>query len=1664
MIKKYSLIFVAFLCFVLSGFGQTVIFNEAGGGAFPTGWTGTNNVTAQPIDQTLYYLIEAGNPSDIITTPSYNLGAYTSATFEIDIRLYGSGTHRSLLVEVSTDGGANFTQSYTTPVTTTSYVTRTINIPTVSANTVLRLSVNATSGRGIRLQKLILTAFGASGPTITATPTTLTGLDYVETLGPSAEQSFNVEGTLLTDNIILTAPTNFEISTTSGSGFGTTVTLTESGGTVNATTIYTRLIAGLTANTYTGDITATSTGATSQTIALDGTVILSGGSNCNELFISEYVEGSSNNKYIEIYNPTSAAINLSGYSLELYSNGSLTALSTQPLSGTIPAYGTIVYANSAATIYSGTVISTSVCNFNGDDAIALLNGSAYIDIIGTIGEDPGSAWTGAGGRSTENRTIRRNASVQSGVTSNPANDFPTFDSEWEVYNQDDISGLGNHLSDCEVPSPELQLVDEAGIDQNCGYTIDFGTLGSNFGTTDLTFDIENIGTVDLDISSFGIAGANPGDFSVVSPAAPFTVIPGASQTVSVQFAPTGNGTRTAELTINNNDVDESACIVNLTGEGVTPSPEIRVETNSGNNIPNGAGIAPAYNNTFAATIEGQTSASKTYLIENLGTGNLDLSSITVSTTEFVITSNPAPISLAPGDSTPVMIAFSPSTPGVKNATVTINNNDVSPYTFAVRGTGICGSSSMTSTPNSGPVGTVITLTDLSADISTATVALNSTSLSTTVINTHEIEVTVPTGAQTGNLIVTNSFGCSSSFPFSVINNQIGGCEGSATLTDLFISEVTDATLGGLTYVELYNGTGIAVNLSGYSLGIYSNGEASPSNSVNLSGSIAHNATFIVAIGATTNPQTNNSCPINGNGELADLISYVGGINKKENKHDAIRLLKSSGTVVVDEFGVHGSNNWMDSIHTTISGDRGFNFRRLNTASPLPNNNFDDNDWLIIDWAGSGSGSCSTNDYSDIGTYDFSLGTPPTIDIQPNLLSSNCNLTASISVTATEGFAGGNPLAYQWYFSAPGDTGWTIITDGALYSGSITDTLNILDALSLDNYQFYCQVRENTATCYTASNAVRLQVARTIWDGTTWSPTAPNINTIAYISGNYTTGSNGSFSACQLYVDPTFVLTISNNTYVEVQNNIELAGEIHVATSGSLVQVNDLGSITLTNAAARNILSKLTHPLQNWYDYTYWSSPLENAQIQTALADSRANRRFIFRADLFEDLLIENTNTGTFTSGQDDIDDNGFDWENQPTGSMVPGVGYAATHNNSSFTPGQKPYAFDGTLASGGTFNNGVISVPIYVDPAAPYNNWNFIGNPYPSAINAMDFFSHTASFLESVIYFWSHYTNPDPNAPGNQNLNFSKDDYAMLNIVGGVATGHSPATGPSRIPNGYIASGQGFFVIANKSSGTAGSHNQPVFNNAMRVTENNDQFFRTSTNENKIWVNLSSDNGAFNQVLIGYVEGATDDVDGMQFDALRNLSSGTNVVLYSIISNSDKKFAIQAKEPNSLSLDEVIPLGFYTSIDVATLYTLSVQQFEGVFFTENEVFVKDNLLQLVHNLSTLEYSFTSEVGEFNNRFELVFKNSFLSIDDNEISANQVSIIEHANGEIQFTVPSQYEIKAVEIIDLLGRTIYKLKGNSSSETYDLSNLSQATYIAKITLANGYVVSKKAVKRK
>ena len=162
-----------------------------------------------------------------------------------------------------------------------------------------------------------------------------------------------------------------------------------------------------------------------------------------DLFFSEYVEGTSNNKAIEIYNPTAAAVDLSLYTVRLYSNGATTPTNSQVLSGTLAPGDVVVLANASATAAFKPVgtLNSGVANFNGDDALTLEKSGAVIDRFGQLGFDPGTDWTG-GAVSTLNQTLRRKATITVG----DPNATTVFDPsmQWDSFSVDTSSGLGAH--------------------------------------------------------------------------------------------------------------------------------------------------------------------------------------------------------------------------------------------------------------------------------------------------------------------------------------------------------------------------------------------------------------------------------------------------------------------------------------------------------------------------------------------------------------------------------------------------------------------------------------------------------------------------------------------------------------------------------------------------------------------------------------------------------------------------------------------------------------------------------------------------------------------------------------------------------------------------------------------------------------------------------------------------------------------------------------------------------------------------------------------------------------------------------------------------------------------------------------------------------------------
>ncbi len=182
------------------------------------------------------------------------------------------------------------------------------------------------------------------------------------------------------------------------------------------------------------------------------------GQSPSNLFISEYIEGSSNNKALEFYNGTNAAIDLTAeqYVLQMYFNGSATAGLTIPLTGTVSTNGTFILAQASA-ILPVTPNQTSTASwFNGDDAIVLKKGGAsgtIVDAIGQVGFDPGTEW-GTGLTSTADNTLRRKAANCSGdVTTGDVFD-PSVG--FDGFAIDTFNGLGAHTSSCTV-NPSIAL-------------------------------------------------------------------------------------------------------------------------------------------------------------------------------------------------------------------------------------------------------------------------------------------------------------------------------------------------------------------------------------------------------------------------------------------------------------------------------------------------------------------------------------------------------------------------------------------------------------------------------------------------------------------------------------------------------------------------------------------------------------------------------------------------------------------------------------------------------------------------------------------------------------------------------------------------------------------------------------------------------------------------------------------------------------------------------------------------------------------------------------------------------------------------------------------------------------------------------------------------------
>ncbi|MFK8060689.1 MAG: hypothetical protein AB8B78_11430 [Polaribacter sp.] len=579
-------------------------------------------------------------------------------------------------------------------------------------------------------------------------------------------------------------------------------------------------------------------------------------------------------------------------------------------------------------------------------------------------------------------------------------------------------------------------------------------------------------------------------------------------------------------------------------------------------------------------------------------------------------------------------------------------------------------------------------------------------------------------------------------------------------------------------------------------------------------------------------------------------------------------------------------------------------------------------------------------------------------------------------------------------------------DNVVYSGSLSGSKAVVLSNICDKNNW------NSGTSATSSNTVNQTFTgdfNTTWNGTIWDGTGSNfLNTT--INGSYSTSSDGNFKTCNCTVNASQTLTVNSGGTVTVEDDITNNGSIVVESGGSVVQILPNG----TNTGTSYTVERASTSQSSYHVFTYWSTPITSATF-AAVAPSTH--------------LYYSFNDGSQT------------WvEGNSTTAMSPGIGYALEGPDSGTYPGVQTSTF-----TGAPFNNGNISRTLsFSADADADNDWNLVGNPYPSAIDADTFLADNSSVIGGTIYFWTH------NTPEDGTENNTEDDYAMFN-----GTGSAAASGGAA-PDGNIASGQGFFVQA-LSSGVVSD----FFTNSMRIEGNNTTFFKSaqkvkSTNKtrDRIWLNLTNQK-SFSQILVGFIDDATDGEDS-KYDGVRFLGK-TSLNLYSI--SNDKNYGIQGK--SSLREIENIPLGF--SSDVKGEFRISIDRFEGKIENSN-VYLEDILLNTKHNLKMGDYVFsTGNPGEFNNRFNLVLETdaAVLNIKENTFSKN--ILIQSLENDLVIKTLDNSIIKKVLVYNLLGQKLILKENSTASLKIKFSNLKpNSVLFVKTILENGQVFINKIYK--
>ncbi|WP_264511001.1 pre-peptidase C-terminal domain-containing protein [Flavobacterium sp. N1719] len=536
------------------------------------------------------------------------------------------------------------------------------------------------------------------------------------------------------------------------------------------------------------------------------------------------------------------------------------------------------------------------------------------------------------------------------------------------------------------------------------------------------------------------------------------------------------------------------------------------------------------------------------------------------------------------------------------------------------------------------------------------------------------------------------------------------------------------------------------------------------------------------------------------------------------------------------------------------------------------------------------------------------------------------------------------------------------------------------------------------------------------------------------------GSNYKAYAGNLIIRNGATLTVVSNNSLTVTDwiTVEPTATFNIQNNASLVQINNVANTGNINYTRNALIRK--------FDYVYWSSPV--AGFNTSNIGAPTTTGYIWKWNP----TIANTNGGQ------------GNWEMAVGNTMTTARGYIA----------RGPDSFNNTTASllvntfTGVPNNGTITAAISrgSDTNTAYHagtngteinnysdNWNLLGNPYPSSIRASQFLFNNRTKIMGNIKIWTHGTLPSQIASPFYNTyqyNYSPGDYLTYNFTG---TSCCPAASSDY----FIGAGQGFFVQMIDGPATS---DVVTFNNGLRSnTYDNSNFYRSSDyiieppvnvniERHRFWLDIVNSNLVSDRTLVGYVQGATQGKDNF-FDS-NTLTTGA-MSIFTLIGTD--KFQIQGRALPFNSMDEV-PVGIVTPS--AGFYNIALAAVDGMFQSQN-IYIRDKDLNIIHNLKSGPYRFYSTTGTRTNRFIIIYDYN-LRQEESTLS-NEIAIVTNETITVQSTT---IPIETITVRDLLGRVLGTFEGNNEYSV-ELINTpkNKVPLIIQTQLANGTVTTDKII---